>query len=96
MDHLYAFLRRPFERLEGYFNTLREIVEFIEGEAGNRHTYEARKQLREWENLVCQTRLWGWQSSMGHDPLFDKGFEELTSISDDPTERNGVRLARQR
>jgi len=33
---------------------------------------------------------------MGHDPLFDREFEELTSISDDPIERNGVRLARQR
>jgi len=32
---------------------------------------------------------------MGHDPLFDRGFEELTSISNDPTERNGVRLLRE-
>ena len=93
---MYDFLRRPFERLEGYFSTLREIVEFIEGEAGKRHTYEIRKQLREWESLICQTRLWGWQSSMGHDPLFKRGFEELTSISDNPTEQSGVRLARQR
>ena len=33
---------------------------------------------------------------MGHDPLFKKGFEALTSISDDLTEQSGVRLARQR
>ena len=71
-------------------------MEFIEGEAGNKYTYENRKQLREWESLIYQTRLWGWQSSMGHDPLFDRGFEELTSIRDDPTERNTVHLARQR
>lgn len=70
-------------------------MEFIEEEAGRAHTHEIRKQLREWEGLIYQTRLWGWQSSMGHDPLFDKGFEELTSVSNDPTERNSVHLARQ-
>lgn len=71
-------------------------MEFIEGESGNRYTYNIRERLKEWESLIFQTRLWGWQSSMGHDPLFDREFEELTSISDDPIERNGVRLARQR
>jgi hypothetical protein len=95
-DRLYAFLRRPFERLEDYLSTLREIVEFIEGESGHRYTYEFRKQLREWESLIFQTRLWGWQSSMGHDSLFNREFEELTNISDDPNERNSIRLARQR
>lgn len=33
---------------------------------------------------------------MGHDPLFDREFEELTNISDDAIRRNGIRLARQR
>ena len=33
---------------------------------------------------------------MGHDPLFDKEFEELTSISGDPIERNSIHLARER
>lgn len=33
---------------------------------------------------------------MGHDPLFDREFEELTIISGDPIGRNSIRLARQR